>query len=174
MSLDELRVMGASGSQVEVERNSLLTYNPDEAEAFAWTSATANLAAGGTAILVTNVSTSKHLHIQRAYIYSDVHSAVLLTLPAYATFTGTAITGIPLNRSAISIAPAIAWGNETGNASDGVFARTSTTELDTGQYGEWIELNGIVKLGYRDSFAMDIVADSGAFYSMVLGYFHDN
>jgi len=171
MAAEDYRIMGLSGSQVDVIGNSLVTYEPDITEAFAWTTATANIAGGACALLVTNRSSSKDLYIARAYIFSDKAGAVLFTLPTYGAFTGTAVTGIPLNRSAISIAPATAYANETVNTSENVFARISTTELDTGQYGEWLELDGKVQLGYRDSIGIDIVVDSGAFYSMIIGYY---
>ena len=173
MSLNTITLSGSSGSQVDVRNNALLTYIPDEVQGFSWTSATADIDAGDTALLVTNLSTSQNLHIARAYVYSDVHTQVLFTLPIFGIFTGTAVTGIPLNQSAKSVAPVTAWADETGNASGNVFARISTTELDTGQYGEWLELDGKVILGYRDSIGIDIVAESGAFYSCIIGYFRD-
>lgn len=174
MSIDKLRIMGSSGSQLEIRDNSLLTYEPDEVQAFSWTSATAVIAAGETALFLTNRSSSKKLHIVRAFVYSDVHSQILFTTPQYGTFTGTVVVGAPLNRGAISIAPATAYADETGNDSGNVFARISTTELDTGQYGEWLELDGKLILGYRDSIGIDIVANSAAFYAMILGYYRDN
>ncbi len=175
MPASTIAIAGLSGSQVDVIDNSLITFNPDEQAAFGWTTATADLGTGGdTALLITNVSSSKHLHIARAFIWVDVHTQILFTTPAFATFTGTAVTGIPLNRAGISIAPATAFADETGNGSDNVFARTSSNELTTGQQGQWIELDGKLTLGYRDSFGIDVVADSAAFYTFVLGYFHDN
>ena len=172
MSLDELRIMGSSGSQLEVQRNALLIHTPDEAEAFSWTSATADIDLTDTAILVTNLSTTKHLHIVQAYIYVNATTAILLNLPSFATFTGTAVVGIPLNRSSISVAPATAWSDETGNSNENTFARVTTNELTTGQHAVLINLEGMVKLGYRDSFSMDIVAEPTSFYSMVMGYYH--
>ncbi len=171
MNLDKLSIIGSSGSQVEVERDALQIYTPDETEGFSWTTATADIVAGETAILVTNLSTTKVLRITQAYIFSDVHSAILLNLPTFATFTGTAVVGIPLNRSSISIAPATAYADETGNGSENTFARISTNELTTGQHGVSVDLKGMVALGYRDSFSMDIVAESAEFYSMVMGYY---
>ena len=172
MSLEKLSIMGSSGSQVEVKRNAMLIHRLDKTEGFGWTTVTADIAAGETAVLVTNLSTTKHLHIVKAFAFSDVHSALLLNLPTFATFTGTAVVGIPLNRAAISIAPATAWADETGNGSENTFARVSTNELSTGQHGVTIELGDIVKLGYRDSFSIDIVANSTAFYTAVIGYYH--
>ncbi len=175
MGLEEIPLIGASGSQAEVDkREALLTFNVDEKQYFGWTSVTADIDAGDTAILITNDSDSKHLHIVRAYIYTDVHTQVLFNLPSFGTFTGTAIAGIPLNRAAISVAPATAWGDETGNDSSNVLARLSTNELTTGQFALWAEFDGKVKLGFHDSFSIDIVAEPAAYYSFVLGYFHDN
>ena len=173
MSLDELRIVG-SGNTLNVvgDHDALLTFKPDEPEGFAWTSATANIDAGDTALLVTNLSTSKHLHIVSAYIFSDVHTQILFTTPSFATFTGTAVVGVPLNRGAISVAPATAFADETINGSGNVFARTSTNELTTGQFGQTLELGGKLKLGFRDSIGIDIVAESTAFYAMILGYYH--
>lgn len=180
MHTNELALMGPSSSQIDVVKNTedspnaVLVNRTVEPEAFSWTTVTANIDLTDTAILITNLSTAKHLHIVRAYIWVDVHTAVDLNLPDYGTFTGTAVTGIPLNRRSISIAPALAYADETGNGNENTFARISTNELATGQQGQFIELDGKVKLGYRDSFSMDIVAESGAFYSMVIGYYHNN
>lgn len=172
MPASEIAIAGLSGSQVDVIGHSLITFNPDEQEAFGWTSATEDLGTGGdTALLITNVSTSKTLHIVRAYIWTDVHTAVLFTLPTFATFTGTAVVGVPLNRQKISVAPATAWAKETGNASNNVFARISSNELTTGQQGQWIDLKGKVQLGFRASLGIDVVENSAAFYSFVLGYY---
>ncbi len=171
MPASEIAIAGLSGNQVDVVSNSLLTFEPDESQVFAWTSATADIDAGDTALLITNLSSSKTLHIVRAYVWSDVHTQVLFTLPTFATFTGTAVVGVPLNRQKISIAPATAWADETVNGSENVFVRTSSNELTTGQQGQWVDLDGKVQLGFRDSMGIDIVAESAAFNTFVLGVY---
>ena len=177
MPASEIAIAGLSGNQVDVIQkatNTLVTYNPDEENAFGWTTVTADIAGGETALFITNVSSAQHLHIKRLYIFSDKHTQILLTLPPFAAFTGTAVVGVPLNRAGARVAPATAYADETGNDSSNVFARISTNELDTGQFGEWVELDGQVILGHRDSIGIDIVVDGAAFYAFVLGYFHDN
>ena len=169
---DEIHLQGRSGSQLDVQRDAMLVQSADKREPFSWTSVTADIAGGETALLITNLSDSKHLHIVRAYCFSDVETAILFTLPAFGAFAGTAVVGQALNRTGITIAPATAYADETVNASDGVFARIYTNEATGSQKGIWIELDGLVKLGVRDSFGIDIVVDSGAFYTFVLGYFH--
>lgn len=172
MPASEIAIAGLNGPQVDVVNNSLLTFEPDETEVFGWTTVSTDPGTGGeTALLITNISTSKTLHIVRAYIWSDAHTQVLFTLPSFATFAGTAVVGIPLNRQKISIAPATAFADETANTSNNVFARTSSNELTTGQQGQWIDLDGKVQLGFRDSFGIDVVANIANFNTFVLGFY---
>ena len=166
---------GRDGQLLNVNaRGSAQIYHAEEPEAFGWTSITKNIDANDTAILITNTSTSKHLHIVRAYAYTDVPSAIDFFLPAYAAFTGTAITGVPLNRTSVTVAPVVALGDTTGDTLANILATLYTNETTTDQFGVWLELDGLLTLGYHDSFGIAFVAEPAVTNSAVIGYFHDN
>ena len=168
-------VTGRTGSVLDVRADGAVPlYKADEPEVFSWTSATANIDANDTAILVTNDSTSKHLHITDMYVYSDVPSALDFFCPVYATITGTAITGICLNRASTTVAPVTALGDTTGDTLANIFATLYSNETATDQHGVWLKLNGLLTLGYHDSAAIAIVAASAVANAAIIGYFHDN
>ncbi len=88
MPASDNAISGLSSNQVDVIDHSLITFEPDEQEVFTWTTVTEDLGTGGdTALLITNVSDSKTLHIIRAYIWVAEHTQILFTLPTFATFT---------------------------------------------------------------------------------------
>ncbi len=170
---NEITLAGYSGSQVDLYENALLTQDQDEREPFSWTTVTADIDLTDNGLIVTNNSTSKHLHIIRAFVFIDVTTAIEFYMPVFATWTGTAVTGIPLNRAGINIAPATAL-SDANVAQANVILRIATNELTTGQHGQWVEFGDNLALGYHDSLAFDIVAESTAFYSAFIGYFHNN
>lgn len=168
-------ILGRTGKIMDVRSDGAASVHPqEENEFFSWTSVTANVDANDTIILVTNDSTTKHLHITDAYIYSDVSSAVDFFTPAFAAFTGTAITGVAMNRTAVTIAPATALGDTTNDTLANIFATLHTNETEGDQFGVWLPLDGLMVLGFHDSIAIAIVAASAIANSVVMGYFHDN
>ncbi len=171
---NEITLAGYSGSQADIYENALVIQDQDEGEAFSWTTVTADITVNETMLLVTNNSSTKHLHIVRAFVFVDVTTAIEFFMPVYGTFTGTAVAGIPLNRAGINVAPALAYADETGNTQSNVFLRIATNELATGQHGQWVEFGHNLALGYHDSLAVNVVAESVAFYTAFIGYFHNN
>jgi len=168
-------IIGRTSQTMDVRSDGAVsTHKVEEDEAFGWTSVTANIDANDTAILVTNDSTTKHLHIVSMYAYADAPTAVDFFTPAYATITGTAITGIALNRSAVTIAPATALGDTTGDTLANIFATLYTNETTTDQHGVWLQLDGLLVLGYHDSAAIAIVAEPAVTNAAIIGYYHDN
>ena len=146
--------------------------------AFGWTTVSADIGGGDTALLITNTDPEKVLAIDSLYVWSDVPTQFKIHFPVYATnFTGTGVTGLNLNRTSSKTALAVAYADETVNAL--VAANTAltlkTNELATDQFGITMRnMDGII-LGYHDSVAVDVVADSAAFECTIWGYYvtHD-
>jgi hypothetical protein len=142
--------------------------------AFSWTAVSADLAGGDTGLLVCNDDPDRLLHVDSLYVWSDVPTQFKIHFPVYsASFDGTAVTGLNLNRTSNVTALATAFADETANAF--VAANTvltiKTNELTTDQFGIIIRnLNGII-LGYHDSVAVDVVADSAAFECSIWAYY---
>lgn len=179
--MDTAQIIGNGGYISKVSPDGgLLTRVPDELEAYAWNAVSANIDAGDTAILVCNDSTSKHLHIVKAYIRTDVAAQVDWHVPAYGTWAGTAITGVPLNRqrSASSTAPATAKADETGNTQGSIILTTyqhvAVNAQTTCSVAQWVDFGGLVVLGYHQSIAADLIDEPGAFECTIWGYFEDN
>jgi hypothetical protein len=162
-----------SSQQLEVSAKILTAFakSSEEGGAFAWTAATADLAAADTALLVANNSQTKKLRITKIYVYSDVPTRVQIHLPAYPTLAGTVVTGVCLNKSLNKVADASAYADETGNTQGNIIKVLDTNELTTDQFGVSWDFEGAVILGYHDSIAVDIVGDSAAFGCSVEGYF---
>jgi len=182
---DTMNIVGLSGNIADVDSNNKLIVAAsilpaiaasahEDREAYAWTSVTANIDATDTAILLCNNSTSKHLHVTKAYIYSDVPSQLQFHFPAYPTLAGTAITGMALNRTSGIVADATCIGDETGNTQANIFLTISSNELTTDQHGIWVNLEGAVILGYHDCIAIDVVAEAAAYNAGFIGYFHSH
>ncbi len=168
-------IIGRNGGAMDVRSDgAATTHQVEEDEVFSWTSVTANIDANDTVILVTNDSTTKHLHITSMYVYSDVPSAIDFFTPAFAAFTGTAITGIALNRTDVNIAPATALGDSSGDTLANIFAKLFTNETATDQFAVQLDLDGLLILGYHDSAAIAIVEASAVANSVIMGYYHDN
>ena len=164
---NRLHVFATSESEIHFASN--------EGLAFAWTAVNADLAALDTALLLCNDDPDRLLHIDRAYIFSDVPTAIKFHFPAYATWAGTAITGKNFNRTSNKIALASCYADETGNAfaAGNSFLTLQTNEVTTDQFGVMVDFQNAVILGYHDSIAIDVVADSGAFEATLWGYFEN-
>ncbi len=172
-------ILGRTGNIMDVRLDGAAAiHKPEEVEAFGWTTLTltggTDLAANETALLVTNDSTTKHLHITQMYIYSDVPSAFDFHCPVYGTFTGTAVTGVALNRSSTTIAPATAYADETGSALANIFATLYSNETAGDQHAVKLNLDGMLILGFHNSAAIAIVANPALVNAAIVGYFHTN
>jgi hypothetical protein len=172
-----------NGYKAKVDsQNRLYTFATAESEmhfaaengtAYSWTSVSANLAAGDTAILLCNDDSERKMHIDMVYMYSDVPTQFKFHYPAYATWAGTAITGVNFNRTSSQIALASCYADETGNtfAAANVFLTTRSNELTTDQFGFELSFRNSVILGYHDAIAIDIIEDSAAFEATIWGYY---
>lgn len=186
-----------TGYKAEVNsENKLRTYSVVEPEishssekngdAYIWTAVAADIDTGDTALYVVNDSTTKKLHIQRIYIWSNIASQFKVHCPAYVTPAGTAVVGVNMNRASGNAADATCKADETGNvfAAANVITTIRNTRLVRGNgddladitaagEGQWIEYDGALILGYHDSVAIDIIGESTLFECTIVGYYHD-
>ncbi len=168
-------IQGRDGSLLNVsDAGAAHVHRYEEPEMFAWTSVTADIDGNDTVILLQNDSTTKHLHITKTYAYTDVPSAVDFFAPAYAVITGTAITGVCLNRTAITTAPVTCLGDTTGDTLANIMATLYTNETAGDQHGVWLDFGGLLILGYHDIFAIALVAAPAVTNAAIFGYFHTN
>ena len=142
--------------------------------AFGWTAISAALAVNDTALLVCNTDPNRAMHVDSIYIYSDTPTQVKIHFPVYsASFTGTAVTGLNMNRTSNIVALAQSFADETTNAlvAGNVILTLATNELTGDQFGITMrDVDGIV-LGYHDSIAVDVVAGAAAFECTIWGYY---
>jgi hypothetical protein len=147
----------------------------EEGWAFAWNAVSADIDAGDTALLLTNTSTLRKLRIGKVYLYCDVEQQFDIHLPAYsASFTGTTVTGVCLNKTINRTAEATAYADETANSQGSIITTLHSNELATDQFGILYDFEGAVILGYRDSIAVDLINEPGAFEATLLGWYEDN
>ena len=144
--------------------------------AFSWTTVTADINAGDTAILLCNDNPDLLLCIDSIYLWCDVATQLKVHVPAYATWAGTAVVGVNMNRTSNVIAQASCYADETGNAfvAANTLLTIHTNELATDQYASIIDLKNALFLGYHDSVAVDIIEEPGAFEATIFGYFTEH
>jgi hypothetical protein len=148
--------------EVSAKSNPRMYYiSEDKADVYSWTAVTADLAAGATALYVVNDSPTKLLHIHSVYIYCDVATEYHVHCPAYVAPAGTAVVGTNWNRTSGNLAEATAKANETSNV------------VTTDVFSSYMEFSDAIILGYHNSIAIDIVADSAAFNCTIVGFFEN-
>lgn len=147
--------------------------------AFSWTAVTANIDTGDTALLVVNNSATKWLVISKAYVRVDVASQVKFHVPAAATWAGTAVVGVNLNRASAVVADASAYADESGAAFAAantvltVYCPVATNAQVTTSFGLQIDFGDAIILAQNDALAADVIAEPAAFECTFIGYFVD-
>jgi len=158
--------------------NKLRTYTTIESEisfesevngqSFSWSNATYNYTALDTILLVKNTSTTLDLIINSILCSGDAETEVIVHCPTCTTPTGTAVTGVNLNRKSARVAEATAKANETTNSQANVISRFringNSTEITNG--------TGSIVLGKNDCIAVDYTTVGTACNVTILGYFH--
>jgi hypothetical protein len=144
-------------------------------KAYSWTAVTADINAGDTAILLCNDDPDEVLIIDWIYVWCDVATQLKIHVPAYGAWSGTAVTGVNLNRTSANIALATCKADEITNAfaAANTILTVHTNELTSDQYSASIDFKNAMVLGYHDSIAVDIVEESAAFEATIFGYFSD-
>jgi hypothetical protein len=171
-----------SGKSAKVnDGNRLLTYsitetdflhtNEEDEEAYVWDYPGYDYDAADTIMFLQNDS-NNHLHVHHIYLYCDTATKVQLhTISGGETPTGTAVTGVNLNRTSGNAASATAKQDETGNATQGTIL-----------HSEYIAANGVLSilkeegyeiiLGKNDCIAVDLVTAGTMAYGHIVGYYH--
>ena len=142
---------------------------------FCWTSATAALAANDTLLWLTSSSTTQILHIQKIYVWGDVPTVFKVHCPTYTAPAGTLVTGVNLNRTSGLSAETVAYTDETTNvfAQTNVITTVRNNEATADEFGQWINYDGALILGYHNCVAIDTTIELAAFQCTIMGYFHD-
>lgn len=173
---------GISGQKAEVNKDHQLQISAGSAihqatlkgDAYAWNSVSYDMTAADTLLMVANDSETRLLVINRIYFYSDVPTAVDVHFPAVATWTGTAVVGVNLNRAKDVPAPATAITDETGQATQGpIWITLHTNEVATDQFAIDFPTDDAVILGHDDAIGIDGVADAAAYECTIIGYYID-
>lgn len=161
-------------------------HRTEKGDAYAWTSVSADIDAGDTPLLVCNNSTTRKLYIEKIYLWADVATQFKIHVPSYPTLAGTAVVGVNLNMESNKVADAVAYRDETGNtfAETNVITTVRNTYYSRGNgddnadipaagFGQWVNYNGVLRLGYHQCVAVDLIAETGAYEVCIMGYFKD-
>lgn len=174
-----MRVEGLSGNIAQVNDNNQMEIKgfadaslKDAAlrgDAYIWSPDTYDAAAADTVFYLRNDNSTKNLIITDIWVQSNVESDVDIhfTNEATITPTGTAKTGVNLNRSSTQTAEVTCIQDETANTQGNVmFACRLTADLFA-----HIDTRGAVILGYNKAIAIDVVEDGAEIFVTVIGYF---
>ncbi len=148
--------------------------------AFSWTAVSADINAGDTGLLVSNTADSKWLVISRAYLWADTAAQIKVHVPAAATYTGTAVVGVNLNRNFANNAPAVAYADETVNAFvaanviETVYSPLAVNAQVTTSFAVQVDFKDAVILGTNDAIAADIITESALLEVTFVGYYIDS
>ena len=170
----------SDGSLAEVEDGALVSRTVTDFEkaiadgdAYSWTNATYDPDAHDTILSVQNDSSTRDLHITKAWVNSDAASQFVVHTSSGVTMAGTAVTGVNLNRGSSNVAPATAEADETGN---GQQAASYTGRIMTGYVAQnglvEINLTGLV-LPYGYNVGIDLTAAATGSVMTIWGYFQD-
>lgn len=138
--------------------------------AFTWSAVTYSSGTGDTVLLIQNTAPNRHLHITRVAAASAVTTEVIVHFPDTITPTGTAVTGVNLNRTSGKTAQALAAADETANSQGDVLVRAILTANITGSF----ENQGAIILGEGDQIAVDFVTASTSATVTITGYYEDS
>jgi len=169
-----------------VYEKEITSVSENDGDAFTWTSVSADINTGDTALYLVNNSTSKLLSIESIYVWANTVVQFKIHCPAYVTPAGgTLVTGVNLNRTSGNAADATARTDETSN----VFAAANVIKTVRNTYytrgngddladiaaagpGVNVEYFGALILGYHDSVAIDLIGETAAFECTITGYYH--
>jgi hypothetical protein len=168
-----------TGYKAKVDLNNLLRVSAvmepsmhftslEDGQVFVWSNVTYDYAAGDTILLVKNTSTDKHLHIVRVICSTDTNTQIIVHCPDCTTPTGTAVTGVNLNRMSGNVAEAIAKADETTNSQGDIVC---TRLVPANNNSECIFDEGLI-LGLNDCIAVDYVTDGGSALVAIFGMYH--
>ena len=148
-------------------------------DAYSWTAVSADIVAGETGLLVSNVHSSRLLVISRAYVWTDTAAQIKIHVPAAATYDGTVVVGVNLNRNYANNSSTVAYADETGstfaaaNVIETVYSPLAVNGQVTTSFGVAIDFKDALILGENDAIAADLITENAAFEVTFVGYFID-
>ena len=156
--------------------NKIRTYSTVEFEAayeseengncYSW-SASYSYGAGDTVLLLKNDDVSKNLLIDRIVLAGSASTQVVIHSPSVTTPTGTAVTGVNVNRGSGKLSATTAIQDETTNTQANVLMRAfigaSASSLVLTPYGS-------IVVPYNGCIAIDYMT-SGICYATIIGYY---
>lgn len=178
--MSSITIRGASDAQTaEVDSNALRTRRQNEwdyalanGNAYAWSNATYDYTAVDTILGVENNSATMDLKIKKIVITGDTASEFIVHTSSGVTMTGTAVTGVNMNRNSGNTAPATAIGDETGN---GQAAASYSGGLLSGRFANdglvEIDIDGAIVLPNDHNIGIDIITNGAAANITIWGYF---
>jgi len=179
MAEEILGIVGASGRSAEVDDGGLRV-NPRTAfeqavidgRAFSWASLTYDPEAHDTILGVENNSPTELLHMHQLIFTSDTASMIHVFTASGDDMTGTAVTGVNLNRASGRVANATAKANETGNAEQaGSYAGKVLQKQVAANETVVIPLDGAVILGEDHNVGVDLTTAATAANATFIGWF---
>lgn len=177
-----MELEGISGNKADVNKDHAVQVSAPsgihqaslKGDVYAFNSVSYVPSAADTILCVANDSSERLLVISKIYLYSDVPTAVDVHFPAKATWTGTAVTGVNLNRAVDKAAPATAITDETGQATQGpIWITLHTNEVATDQFSIDYSTNDAIILGKDTAIGIDLVANAGEEECTIIGYYID-
>lgn len=141
-----------------------------ESLAFSWSNVTYNYTALDTILLVKNEDPDRLLRIGPIWISGDSATEFIVHCPVCASPTGTAVTGVNLNRRSNNVAKATAIANESTNSQANVVMRGR----GLANFSFNFDFFGSLVLGEDDCLAVDFTTVGAACNVTVLGYYQDN
>jgi len=138
-------------------------------QAYSWSNATYDYTALDTILLVKNEDPDRYLRIGPIWISGDTATEFIVHCPTCATPTGTAVTGVNLDRRSNNIAKATAIGNESTNSQANVILRGR----GLANFSFDFDFFGAIVLGEDQCIAVDFTTDGGAANITILGYYQD-
>ena len=177
-----ITIRGASNSQIaEVDKNALRTRRQNEwdyalanGNAYSWSNAAYDYTAADTILGLENNSGSMDLKIKKIFITAEGLSQFVVHTSSGVTMTGTAVTGVNMNRNSGNVADATAIGDETGN---GQAATTYSGRLLSGRFADngivEIDLDGAIVLPNDHNIGIDLDTHAGTDTATITiwGYF---
>jgi len=145
-----------------------------DGDAYAWTNATYDPDAHDTILGVQNTSTTRDLHIQKAWVNSDTASQFVVHTSSGVTMAGTAVTGVNLNRASGRIAQATAKADETGNGAQGAgYPGFLFADLLAANTAKTMEIGGAISIPYGHVIGVDLTTAATGAAVTIYGWFDE-
>jgi hypothetical protein len=175
-----MMITGANGQDAFVNQDKMIhTYavtNPRFADAaarfslaFSWSNVSYDYTALDTILLVKNEDPDRLLRVGPMWIAGDTATEFIVHSPVVATPTGTAVTGVNIDRRSTNVAKATAIADETTNTQANVIMRSR----GLANFSFYFDFYGALVLGEDNCVAVDFVTEGAAASVTIIGYYQD-